>query len=180
MKMNYLKIIQNGKQKVLSELRYHFLTKIIPTVAVSYCVYIIFKYKLYNFSKFPFSIQEEKLIGKKLYPILKFKNIDKMYELDDIEYNNLKTIYTNILKNLKLNLKNEVFLIKSDLCFLYILPTGSLFMSDWFYYLILYYSKESKSDLLSYFLIHNLVHIKLRHSIQNISGIYSKVSIYLF
>lgn len=168
-KINVLGILKKSKDNILQEFKYHFFTKFVPAFLLSYGLYNVYKYKLYKFHKFIFTISEEKLISKKIYPILKFKNIENLYDEESREHEIVSMFYKILIKYLQLNLKDETFVIKSDLMFLNILSTGSLFISDSFYNLC------NDCELFSFFIIHSLMHITHRHATTNISGIFSKV-----
>ena len=56
--------------------------------------------------------------------------IDKTFSCDSFEHQTISKLYSILLKDLKINLKNEVIIIQSDLPINYILPSGTLFMSD--------------------------------------------------
>jgi hypothetical protein len=127
---NPLNFLSKIKDRFKSEIKFTLFTKIVPLGIIIYISYNIYKYKLYSFKDCCFELAEEKQIGKKLYPILKYKFIENYYEEDNPEVTFIKSIYETLVKIFKLNLKAEVFLIKSDLQFFYILPTGSLFITD--------------------------------------------------
>jgi hypothetical protein len=134
-KFNFFNIFKNVKERVKKEAKFILFTKILPVVLVSYGLYNIKKYQLYkifspNTRETTFTKAEEKQIAKKLWMILKYKNIEKIYEEDTLEHKLIHNIYTFLINNLKLNFKQEVFVIGTDLTFLTILPTGSLFISD--------------------------------------------------
>jgi len=72
----------------------------------------------------------EKNIGKKIYPLIKYKFVDRTYKTNSFELESISKIYGILLKQMKLNFKNEVIIVQSDLPFNYILPSGTMFMSD--------------------------------------------------
>ena len=76
------------------------------------------------------SLSEEKQIAKKLYPLIKFRYVDRTYDENTNEYKLISRLYKIIVDTFKFNLKTEVFVIKSDLLSLFMLPTGSMFISD--------------------------------------------------
>jgi len=127
---NPINIFNKTKEKLKGQIKLTFFTKIIPIGVFTYFVYNIYKYKLYSFKDCCFELSQEKQIAKKLYPILKYKFIENYYDEDHPEVLFIKSVYEILIKLFKLNLKSEVFLIKSDLQFIYILPTGTLFITD--------------------------------------------------
>lgn len=130
-RINPISIFKSYKNKIFHETKFYVLTGIIPVFGFCYMFYNIYTYKLYNIWKENiFTINEEKQIAKKIYPVLKYKNIEKIYNENSDEHQYILSIYKKIITYLKFNMKSEVFLIKSDLLFLNILSTGSLFISD--------------------------------------------------
>jgi hypothetical protein len=130
-KFNPFNMFHKIKDKFKSEIKFTLFSKIIPIGVFTYSLYYIFKYKLYSFKECCYELSEEKQIGKKLYPILKYKFIENYYDDENnFDVSQIKLIYETLIKIFRLNLKAEVFIIKSDLQFFYILPTGSLFISD--------------------------------------------------
>lgn len=125
--LNYFKVI---KAKVKNEIKFTLFTKIIPIGFVFYAAYNIYKYKLYSFKEFCFELSEEKQISKKIYPLLKYKYIENFYDEQNNDVILIKSIYENLIALFKLNLKPEIFLVKSDLQFFFTLPSGTLFISD--------------------------------------------------
>lgn len=130
--MNFLSQLKILKEKISHNSKFLLLTGILPIAGLLYFTHAIYKYKLYKFYSREniFSNFEEKQIGKKIYPILKYRNIEKLYEANNTENQILTRLYEIYIKQLKLNLKAEIFLIKSDIVFFYVLPTGSSFVSD--------------------------------------------------
>jgi hypothetical protein len=130
-KFNVINVFRLYKENATLNVKFYFLTKLIPVAGISYVLYNCYTYNFFNFWKTNiFSVQEEKQIAKKIYPILKYKNIENIYDDKTEEYKIINDVYKSIIKHLKINLKNEIFLIKSDLNFLYLLSNGSLFISD--------------------------------------------------
>lgn len=129
-KINVLNIFKSTKEKLKFELKYTFFSKFLPFIGVIGLTYYIYKYKLYQFKEYVFTLSEEKLISKKIYPLIRYKYIEKLYDEDMKEYIIVSKLYEGIIKHLKMNIKSEVSLVKSDLIFLYILPTGNLIVSD--------------------------------------------------
>ncbi len=130
-KINFISIFKGFKEKITLDTKFYLFTGVIPLVGISFLFYNIYKYNLYSFwKKEIYSIQEEKQIAKKLFPVLKYKNIEKFYDERSKEYKLIQEVYKNIVNHLKINLKVEVYVIKSDLVFFNILPNGSLFISD--------------------------------------------------
>jgi hypothetical protein len=135
---NVFKIFKNLKEKAKFEIKYLIL-RIVPITAFSITIYHIYTYKLYKFGDYVLSLSEEKQVAKKIYPLIKFKYVDRLYEENSNEYKFISRLYKTIVDNLKINLKSEVFLFKSDLLTLNLLPTGSMFMSDVFFLILEFY-----------------------------------------
>ena len=136
--MNVLSQLKILKEKFTHNTKFMLLTGILPIAGLIYFTHTIYKYKIYKFylGQNIFSNFEEKQIGKKLYPILKYKNIENFYEKNSSENETISRLYEIYVKQLKLNVKPEIFLIKSDVIFFYVLPTGSAFLSDVIKFLI--------------------------------------------
>jgi hypothetical protein len=185
-KINVISIFRNFKDSFSNNLKYVFFTRILPFTLTSYFLYEIYTYKLYSllFKDKIFTVQEEKQIAKKLFPILKYKNIEKLYSTESVESKRISYIYTSLINYLKMNLKSETFVIKSDLIYLHILHNGSLFISDTFLNILkdevdMQKYRENyeyeQDKLISFFILNNLLHIKKRHVSTNLKEIYSKV-----
>jgi hypothetical protein len=173
--MNIITHFRKFKDNIFSNTKFYILTMVVPISGLVFSFHKIYKYKLYNFTRDSvFSSYEEKQIAKKLYPIIKYKNIEKTYESDTQEVELLSKLYANYISYLKLNLKSEIVLIKSDLIFLYILSTGSAFISDNLYYTIKS-QEENKFELLNFIILHSILHVKHKHTSKNIGKIYSYV-----
>jgi len=158
-KFNIRTFFFQTKEAIITNIKLNLLTIYLPVFTTAYISHYIYKYKLYNFSKEVFSKNEgknnsniERQIGKKLYPLLKFKYIEDLYPTDSIEQTIIKSIYNKLITKSNTNLKDQVNIIKSDLLILTILPTGSLFISDvitiilllltiTYYYLLNHYHK---------------------------------------
>lgn len=134
-KTNFWSNFKSIKDKYTNEFSFNLITKVLPISLISFVSYYVYRYELYNMFRkekriFTFTKAEEKQIAKKLGMLLKYKNIEKLYEEKDKEVVLTSRIYSLILSTLKLNYKKEVYVIKSDLIFLNVLSTGSLFVSD--------------------------------------------------
>jgi hypothetical protein len=129
-KFNPIKFLKIFKENIKIEIKFNLFSKIIIFGFSSFCFFNIMKYKLYSFSDFCFDLPEEKQIAKKIYPLIKYKFIESYYDEENQDVILLNLLYQNLIKILKLNLKPEIFLIKSDLCFIHTLSTGSFFISD--------------------------------------------------
>jgi hypothetical protein len=129
-KFNPIKFLKIFKEKIKIQVKFNLYSKIILIGFSSFCLLTILKYKLYSFSDFCFDLPEEKQIAKKLYPLIKYKYIESYYDEENEDVILLDLLYQNLIKIFKLNFKPEIFLIKSDLCFIYTLSTGSFFISD--------------------------------------------------
>lgn len=130
-KFNISNLFKIYKENVTFNLKFYFLTKLVPFAGISYVLYNCYTYNFFSFWKtHVFSVQEEKQISKKIFPLLKYKNIENIYDDKSSEHKVINDIYKSIIKHMKINLKHEIFLIKSDLNFLYLLSNGSLFISD--------------------------------------------------
>jgi hypothetical protein len=126
---NVFQYFKKFKEKVKFELKY-LIWRIVPITGFSIAVYHIYNYKLYKFNDYVLSLSEEKQIAKKLYPLIKFRYVDRTYDENTNEYKLISRLYKIIVDTFKFNLKTEVFVIKSDLLSLFMLPTGSMFISD--------------------------------------------------
>jgi hypothetical protein len=131
-KINYLSLFKTFKEKITHETKFYLFTRIIPVVGVSYLVYNIYKYNFFSllWKEHIYSIAEEKQIAKKIFPLLKYKNIENLYDEKSQEYKTIYDTYKRIVSHMKINLKVEVYVIKSDLIYLNLLPNGPLFISD--------------------------------------------------
>jgi hypothetical protein len=129
-KFNYFKYFRKIKESLANEFKYLLFWKVLPVASLGCGLYYILKYKLYQFNTFVFTQSEEKTIAKKLYPLFKYRYIDKAYGEDSKEFKAIQSLYKLLIDFMKLNLKQEAFVFKSDLLSLFILPTGNLFISD--------------------------------------------------
>jgi hypothetical protein len=131
-KINYLSHFKNLKEKITNEAKFYLFTRIIPVVGVSYIFYNIYKYNIFTLLWKPhiYSIAEEKQISKKIFPLLKYRNIENLYDDNSPEYITIFETYKRIVSHMKINLKVEVYVIKSDLVYFNIIPNGPLFISD--------------------------------------------------
>lgn len=188
------------KNKLIDNIKIQAFYKIIPLTFLGYGLFIAIKYKdliLKNpkkliTDKFSFDYKQESNISKKLYPLIKYKNINKLYSEYSHEYILIKALYSfiinfyilekfsNGLYKKTIKLKDEVFLIKSDKYLFNILPNGVMLISDQFYYNLLNSNKEhikDNSDLhyLLLIIIHNLIHNKESNTSFNLNKLYSKV-----
>lgn len=125
-----LNLLNLFKDKIKYEFKLGIFTKFIPVGIFSFALYNIYKYRLYRFGDCCFESLEEKQISKKLYPLLKYKYIQNYYDEDHEDVKLLKRIYETLIKIFKLNLKAEIYLTKTDLQFFYLLPTGTIYLSD--------------------------------------------------
>ena len=130
--MNVLSQFKILKEKFTHNSKLILFTAIFPLVGLVYFTHNVYKFKLYKYftGENVFNNFEEKQIGKKIYPVIKYKNIENLYEKNFTENEIIASLYDILIKRLKLNLKPEIFLIKSDVIFFYVLPTGSSFVSD--------------------------------------------------
>lgn len=56
--MNYIKLLKNFFDTTNSNIKYHVFTKVLPVTALSYSLFYIYKYKLYDFKNPVYTITE--------------------------------------------------------------------------------------------------------------------------
>ena len=117
--MNVFSQLKILKEKISHNSKFIVFTAIFPLIGLVYFTHTIYKFKLFKYftGENVFNNFEEKQIGKKIYPIMKYKNIEKIYENNFNENQIITRVYDILMKKLKLNLKPEIFLIKSDVIF---------------------------------------------------------------
>jgi hypothetical protein len=131
-----MKIWAEFKREIIKEKTY-FLTRVLPIGLGIYLGYYVYVNNVYNyFREFPLS--SEKKIGKIISPLIKYKNIEMLYKENHPLYKRIKKLLNKIsnIKELDLgNLSSNIFLIKSDLLFLHVLPNGDIYTSDVFLFI---------------------------------------------
>lgn len=152
-------------------------SKIFPLVLILSISYGTVKYKkaikyffFKNESGF-FSSEEQKTISKKISPLIKFKNIEKLYSQSSIHVLILNEIIILLKKDFNIKTKPQVYLIKSDIFYMNILSNGVLIITDQLYFKI----KEQSNgyELLLLFIVHSLFHVKTNDTSRNLGFLYS-------
>lgn len=152
-------------------------SKLLPLVLILSISYGTVKYKkgikyffFKNESGF-FSSEEQKTISKKISPLIKFKNIEKLYSQSSIHVLILNEILILLKKDFNIKTKPQVFLIKSDIFYMNILSNGVLIITDQLYFKI----KEQSNgfELLLLFIVHSLFHVKTNDTSRNLGFLYS-------
>lgn len=173
-------VIHFSKNLITTFVNYHMFKIILPLGSVIYLGYLGYKYNRIFFIKngLLYNKLEENIISKKLTTLMKFKNIENLYDKNSKEVKILTSLYSSLIKELKLKqIRPDVYLFKSDDYICQIVPNGSLFISDQMYYSIKEIGKDYNFELLIFLILHSLNHIINNDTNKNITNIFSRVDL---